>query len=256
MPDARKASRMDARFAIVLVAAGAGSRMRMRTPKQYLRIAGRTVLEHAILGLAQSAEIGWLQPVFAKDDRVGPKILARLQKDLPFRVLPPAVGGNTRAASVIAGIRALPKRIRWVAVHDAARPLVSADLLARVFAAARFHGAAAPGVPVVDTIKELDARGFVRRTPERARLVALQTPQAAQRAWFDQAIATLGELALACTDDMQMLEMAGFPVFICRGDPNNRKLTTKEDLAWLRRRLSASAKDSTRTASSQGGRSF
>jgi len=241
---------MSERFAVVLVAAGKGARMGASVPKQYLKVGGCTILEHTLLALARCPRIAWVQPVFAPDDALGPKALAR--RDWPFAVLPPAQGGKTRAHSVAAGIRALPSEVAWVAVHDAVRPCVSEALLDRVLEAAVRHGAAVPGIPVVDTIKELREDGFVHRTLARERLVAVQTPQAARRDWFEQAIARLGDRIADCTDDAAMLERAGFAVFVCEGERDNRKITTPEDLQWLQERIFASGKDSTRTASPKG----
>ena len=238
---------MDARFACILLAAGTGSRMGAAVPKQYLRVAGRTLLELALEHLAREPRIAWIVPVFAPGDATGPAIVARHR--MRARLLPPVPGGAVRAASMLAGLRALPGEAAWVAVHDAARPIPSRALLARVLDAALAHGAAVPGLPVADTIKEVDERGFVRRTLVRARLRAVQTPQAARRDWLEQAARCAADAPGRFTDDASLLEAAGLPVFVCEGDPDNRKITTPEDLAWLQSRLSASDRASTPTAS-------
>lgn len=231
---------MAARFACILLAAGKGARMGARVPKQYLRVGGRTLLEIALAHLAREARFAWLVPVFAAADDQGPRIVARFAAR--FEVLGPVEGGPTRAHSMLAGLRALPSKVQWVAVHDAARPTPSAALLARVLDAALAHGAAVPGVPVMDTIKEINEEGFVRRTLVRAHLRAVQTPQAARRDWLEEAARRFADELDRFTDDAALLEAAGFPVFVCEGEARNRKITTPEDLAWLRMSLSASDK--------------
>ena len=219
-------------------------------PKQYLKVQGRTILELALAHLAAEPRIHWIVPVFAPDDALGPRLVARFRDRVC--ILPPVAGGAERADSMRAGLRALPAEAQWVAVHDAARPLVPAAMLARVLDAALAHGAAVPGLPVADTIKEVDAQGFVRRTPPRAHLRAVQTPQAARRDWLEEAVRRFAGRPGDFTDDASLLEAAGFPVFVCAGDPLARKITTPEDFAWLQSRLCASDRDLTPTASRRG----
>jgi len=122
-------------------------------------------------------------------------------------------------------------------VHDAARPLPSAELLADVIDVAQRCGAAVPGLAVADTIKRVNAEGRVVETPDRNLLRAVQTPQVARKVWFEKALALeAGRLHLH-TDDASLLEAAGFDVYISRGEINNRKITTQEDLHWLESQL-------------------
>jgi len=137
------------------------------------------------------------------------------------------------------GIMALSRDVEWVAVQDAARPVPSPDLLADVLNAAQLHGAAAPGVPVHDTIKRVDEEGKVLQTLDRPTLRAVQTPQVARREWFAAAIESEKGRMHLHTDDASILEAAGFPVFLSLGDANNRKITTPEDMTWLRHYLEA-----------------
>jgi len=118
-------------------------------------------------------------------------------------------------------------------VHDAARALPSAALLADVLDVADFHGAAVPGLAVHDTIKRINANGQVVETPDRKLLMAVQTPQVGKRLWFEQALKLEADRLHLHTDDASVLEAAGYPVYISKGDINNRKVTTPEDMLWL-----------------------
>ncbi len=147
-------------------------------------------------------------------------------------ILPPAIGGASRQASVRNGLealQALEKPPKIVLIHDAARPFADPALIARAIDAARDHGAAAPGVPLADTIKEIDAAGTVVATPERARLRAVQTPQAFDFDLILKAHRAAASRALEFTDDAMIAESSGHAVHIFEGDPSNFKLTSRED---------------------------
>lgn len=138
-------------------------------------------------------------------------------------------GGATRADSVHNGLAAAKGQL--VAIHDAARPFASEEVITQVLQAAANTGAAAPAVPVKDTIKVADKDGKVVTTPDRATLYAVQTPQCFDRALYLQALeAVSGEKASLVTDDCSLFELAGLPVTLTAGDYANLKITTKEDL--------------------------
>ena len=159
------------------------------------------------------------------------------------RLARPVYGGETRQASVRLGLEALAEQKsnpKIVLIHDAARLFVSDTLVDLAIAAAKTYGAAIPGVTLSDTIKETDAKGFVTSTPPRARLRAVQTPQAFR---FDLILAahrnaaTMGALDL--TDDAAVAEWAGHPVHIFAGEDLNLKVTTSKDSLSPRRGCSA-----------------
>lgn len=204
-------------------------------PKQYMTIGDESLLVRCLHSLAQEPRIVAVQPVIAPGDPYFEDAVAG--RTFPFDVLPPVSGGATRGRSMAHGLAALAADVTWVAVHDAARPMPSKALLGRLVDAAGEYGAAVPGLPVADTIKCVDERGFVLNTLARPYLRAIQTPQVARREWFDAAVTAAGERLDAFTDDASLLEAAGFPVFVVEGDHGNRKITTPEDLAWLRRRI-------------------
>ncbi len=219
---------------VLLLAAGSGRRLGAAIPKQYLRVAGRTLMEHCLLSLSREPRIRAVQPVIAADDGFFDELIRG--RVYSFELLPPVTGGSERAISMARGLAALSPECAWVAVHDAARPVPPVGMLSRLFDAAKQHGAAVPGLMVADTVKEVDAAGMVVGTLDRGRLRAVQTPQVARRAWFAEAVAT-GQVLHAHTDDASLLEAAGFPVFVCEGDAANRKITTQADLEWLQQYL-------------------
>ncbi len=221
----------DMKTAVLLLAAGSGSRFGGDIPKQYVEVGGKAIILHTLAHLAREARISVVQPVIAKGDDVFARLLAG--KPFPFHILPPVIGGAERSISMQRGLAALPHDIELVAVHDAARPLPSQALLSDVLDMAERFGAAVPGLPVHDTIKRVDANGKVMETPDRQTLRAVQTPQVARRDWFETAIALESERLHLHTDDASLLEAAGFDVYVSRGDSNNRKITTVADLAWL-----------------------
>ena len=138
-------------------------------------------------------------------------------------------GGATRADSVCSGLRAAKGQL--VAIHDAARPFVSEQVITDALAEAEAMGAAAPAVAVKDTIKIADGAGRVAATPDRVSLYAVQTPQCFRRSLYLQALsAVTGEKASLVTDDCSLFELAGLPVTLTEGDYANYKITTKEDL--------------------------
>ena len=220
---------------LLLLAAGSGSRFGGEVPKQYVEVLGRALLLYTLDSLAASSSIALVQPVIsAGDDRFAELVR---DQDYPFQLAAPVIGGAERSLSMQQGLHALPDDIDFVAVHDAARPLPSPELLTDLFALALQHGAAIPGLAVTDTVKRVDTDGKVIETPDRNFLRAVQTPQVARKSWFEKALQLeAGRLHLH-TDDASLLEAAGFDVYISHGDIHNRKITTPDDLHWLESQL-------------------
>lgn len=218
---------------VLFLAAGSGRRFGGEIPKQYESVHGITLVELGLRHLAAEPRICCLQPVLSEGDVRFADCTAG--QDYPYRVLPPVMGGAERAISMSRGLAALPAECEWVAVQDAARPIPSPSLLAGVLDAAAEHGAAVPGLAVHDTIKQVDADGRVVATLDRTTLRAVQTPQVARRAWFDEAVSRFSGELHRFTDDAALLEAAGFPVHISEGEAANRKITTRADFDWLRR---------------------
>ena len=204
----------------IVVAAGSGHRF--GGPKQFEPLGGATVLDRSVA-------------------------VARAAVDGVVVVVPPGrtlaagevEGGATRSASVRCGLAAVPDDAEVIVVHDGARPFASGALYRAVIAAVRAGAdAAVPGLPVTDTIKIVDpstaslARAVVT-TPDRASLVAVQTPQAFAARSLRDAHAHDAD----GTDDAALVEVAGGRVVVVPGEPDNRKLTVPEDLDWARQRV-------------------
>lgn len=138
-------------------------------------------------------------------------------------------GGNSREESVQSGIQALSKKVKLIAVHDGARPFVTHQLIDRCVRAAHSYHAAAPGIPVKDTIK-VTAGGMVISTPDRNRLQAIQTPQVFDSDLLRCALHNVKDNKLQITDDCSAVEQLGMSIRIVQGDERNIKITTPMDL--------------------------
>jgi 2-C-methyl-D-erythritol 4-phosphate cytidylyltransferase len=202
------------------IVVGGGSGSRFGRPKQYELIGDERVIDRS-RRVAAAVSDGVVVVVPASD--------AEREQGVP--------GGDTRSESVRAGLAAVPGDADVVCVHDAARPFASSVLYERVIGAV-VDGAdgAVPGVAVADTIKVVDAERVVVDTPSRARLVAVQTPQAFRRSVLMAAHAAGGE----ATDDAGLVEAMGGRVVVVEGEPDNRKITVPADLDWARSEVVAS----------------
>jgi 2-C-methyl-D-erythritol 2,4-cyclodiphosphate synthase/2-C-methyl-D-erythritol 4-phosphate cytidylyltransferase len=203
----------------IVVAGGAGTRF--GGPKQYEQLGAQRVLDWSVAA-ARAASDGVVIVVPAADaEREGG-----------------VAGGDSRSGSVRAGLAHVPADATVICVHDAARPFADPALFERVIAAvAAGADAAIPGVPVTDTIKQIDDAGVVVHTPPRSALAAVQTPQAFRASALRAAHAAGGE----ATDDAALVEAAGGSVVVVQGDTANRKITGPADLRWARERTAALA---------------
>ncbi|MGB9043928.1 MAG: bifunctional 2-C-methyl-D-erythritol 4-phosphate cytidylyltransferase/2-C-methyl-D-erythritol 2,4-cyclodiphosphate synthase [Pseudolabrys sp.] len=217
-----------ARVAAVVVAAGQGVRAGGALPKQFRRIAGETLLEHALSAFAEAPKVAFVQPVIRPEDLALVRTLTSGKN-----ILAPVSGGPTRQASVRAGLEALlPRSPDIVLIHDAARPFASANLIARAIEAAEKTGAAIPALPVTDTVKRVDKAGMVEATLDRNSIRLVQTPQAfAFPALLEAHQRAAAQGRNDFTDDAALAEWAGMKVSVFAGEPGNIKLTTPEDFA-------------------------
>lgn len=208
----------------VIAAAGSSSRMggrdKLAEPLDGIPVILRTLA--AVEAVPEIREI----VVVTREDRVEEyrRLLGQFSK---LRAVVP--GGSTRQESVRNGVLALSPGCELAAVHDGARPLVTAEVFTRCIEAARLCGAATAAVPVKDTIKLADEAGRVLDTPDRSRLWAVQTPQIFDRERYLRAAEEAERRGLSCTDDCQLFEAMGWEVQLVMGDYRNLKLTTPED---------------------------
>ena len=196
-------------------------------------LAGVTVLEHAVTRALRAPEVTHVIVVapVSHHEEAG-AIASRSDRPQDVHVV---TGGAERTDSVAAGLAALRPTDDVVLVHDAARALAPPSLFSRLVGEVRAgHDAVVPGLPVADTIKQVDEAGRVIGTPERSALRAIQTPQAFRRRVLEQAHAT----GLAATDDAALVERAGGTVVVVEGDRLAFKITTPDDLAVAERHLS------------------
>jgi 2-C-methyl-D-erythritol 4-phosphate cytidylyltransferase/2-C-methyl-D-erythritol 2,4-cyclodiphosphate synthase len=215
----------------LVMAAGSGLRLGGELPKQYRELAGVPMLRRTVQALQACPQITLIQAVIGADQRALYEV-AVAGLELP----PPAIGGATRQDSVRRGLEALadaaPER---VLVHDAARPFVAANLVARVVEALATAEAVLPVVPVVDTLKRLDAGGRVVGEAAREGLARAQTPQGFR---FGPLLAAHRRHAgAALTDDAGVVALDGMAVATVMGEEENFKVTTEADLRRAEARL-------------------
>ncbi len=217
----------------VVPAAGRGERFGGRD-KALIPLAGRPALAWVLEALVESGVVETVVVVANEVNRTAVEALCRsVVPRIPVEV---TLGGAQRALSVRAGVELLGPAYRYVLVHDAARPLVTPELIRRAVTAVEQHGAVVAAIPVVDTIKQVTLDGRVVATPDRASLVAAQTPQVFRLDWLREAYRRIGAEVVTATDEAVLLERAGFPVHVFPGDPENLKVTTPLDVAiaeWL-----------------------
>ncbi|MDP1876721.1 MAG: 2-C-methyl-D-erythritol 4-phosphate cytidylyltransferase [Actinomycetota bacterium] len=231
------------RTAALVPAAGRGERLGPGAPKALRPLGGIPMLVHAVRALAASRVVD-LVVVAAPEDDV--EAVASMLADQEFSAEVVVVtGGPTRQDSVARALLGLPDDIDVVLVHDAARPLVPAEVVGSVVSAVRSgHPAVVPGLPVVDTIKQVDAACDVERTVDRESLRAIQTPQGFDRAVLQRAHAA-ADLDAVATDDAGLVERLGTRVHVVPGHEEAFKVTTPLDVviaeAILARRRAAGA---------------
>ena len=205
--------------AAIVAAAGSGERLGAGVPKALVRLGDETLLQLSV-GAMRDAGIDVIV------------VTAPAQLLSEFASLVPAAhvvaGGRTRQDSVRAGLSAVPAEVDVVLVHDAARALVPVDVVRRVLAAiADGAEAVVPVVPLADTVKEVDSKGAVVRTVDRALLRAVQTPQGFRRSVLERAHASG---MTAATDDAALVEALGVTVTTVEGSLEALKVTSPADL--------------------------
>lgn len=215
----------------MIVAAGKGSRYGADVPKQYLQVAGKTVVEHSVAQLAKSKHVTNCQLVIAKEDEVA----RQLAWALPMRF---CIGGAERWHSVQAGVQAIiangANEDDLILIHDAARPCVLADDIDRVVEAAmnEQYGAIL-ATPVADTLKQVAANGMINKTIDRSQLWQAQTPQVFRVGYLQQVLNAVAEKGLHITDEASGFEQLGYAIRVVEGSRSNMKLTYPSDLAMV-----------------------
>ena len=215
--------------AVILVAAGSGSRLGHSEPKAFVPLGRSTILGvalDAVLGMRETPHVVVVAPEALVAEARARFADVAAAASAPFDVV---AGAATRQESVAAGLAVLPRLVDTVLVHDAARPLAPSLLFDEVVAAVRARGhGIVPGLPVVDTIKRIDGARIVV-TVDRSTLAAVQTPQGFPREDLDDAYESAESLS-DFTDDASLAAAAGLPVDVVPGDARAFKITVPEDL--------------------------
>ena len=206
----------------------AGDSRRMGFDKLFAAIAGKPVIAHTIRAFEGASSVGGIIVVAREDRHDELKTIVRDENFKKIRSIIP--GGKRRQDSVRAGLDHLESVIRYVAVHDAARPLVITQQIDRVFEQCRIHGAAALAEPINDTLKRADADLVVTEAVDRHQLYAMQTPQIFERMLIEEAYRAVYAANISVTDEVSAVERLGRKVALVLHNDFNFKITYPRDL--------------------------
>ena len=216
-----------AKFAVILPAAGRSSRFAGNARKKvFAELQGRPVWLRSAEMFVNRDDIIQTLIVIAADDEEW--FREKFRPNLAFLDVEIVIGGAERADSVAQALARVKPEADFVAVHDAARPLIAKEWITNVFHAAETHGAAILATPITSTVKRVVDQTRIQETVPRADLWAAQTPQVARRDWLLDAFAKRG--SFQPTDEAQLLERAGYHVHVVPGSPLNFKITAADDL--------------------------
>jgi 2-C-methyl-D-erythritol 4-phosphate cytidylyltransferase len=225
---------------LTAIIVAAGSSQRMGFDKLSQPLAGKPVVAHSIDAFEQTPVVSEIILIVRQDQVPAHEQMVSAQKFSKVRKIIP--GGERRQDSVRAGL-ALTSEAEFVAVHDAARPLVRPKQIDQVFAACREHGAAALAEPVRDTLKRVSEEGFINDSVARDQMYALQTPQIFARTLLERAYEAVFAQSLTVTDETSALHHIGQKVAIVSNDDLNFKITFPNDLALAEFILAQRAKE-------------
>ena len=224
------------KVAAVIAAGGTGTRLGKRLHKPFVPLAGRPILGRTLAVFEKTPAIdGIVVVTHPADIQAAWRMIRRYGFS---KVVAVVAGGASRMASVAQGLKALPSEVRWVAVHDAARPLVTRKVIEETLRAARGAKAAIAAVPVVPTIKEAKVN-WVKGTLDRKNLWEVQTPQVFDRRLLEHAHEKGKSRGIVATDDAALVEAIGHRVRLVMGSHRNIKVTTPEDLVIAEALLAA-----------------
>ncbi|SIN76248.1 2-C-methyl-D-erythritol 4-phosphate cytidylyltransferase [Singulisphaera sp. GP187] len=217
------------KFAVILPAAGRSTRFgNAKQKKVFAELDGRAVWLRAAEPFVNRDDVGQTIVVIAPEDRELFEL--RFRASVAFLNIRVIEGGAERSDSIAKALEILEPDCEFVAIHDAARPCVTADQIDAVFAAAREHGAALLAVPVADTIKRVGADRHTTETVPRRDLYLAQTPQVFRRELLLQAYANRAQLGADVTDDTQLVEALGQSCAVVESTSLNLKITSQADL--------------------------
>jgi 2-C-methyl-D-erythritol 4-phosphate cytidylyltransferase len=217
-----------ARIAVILPAAGKSARFKDREKKPFANLQGRAVWLRCAELFVTRPDVCQCLIVVAPEDQETFK--RRYGANLAFMNIQIVDGGKERFDSIANALKVVTEDADLVAIHDAARPCLSASLIDPVFSKAAETGAAILAVQISDTLKRDDGKQGVQETVSRAGLWQAQTPQVFRRDWLLEAYAQRDRVGKDVTDDAQLVEATGKKVHLVPGSSLNIKITTKDDL--------------------------
>ena len=216
----------DPHCSVVVVAAGSSERM--GADKMLMTLGAKPVIIRTLMAFQKSPLVDDIVVVTRPEKIMGLADMIKLY-DIS-KVTQVISGGATRMESALAGVSAVKKGARLIAIHDGARPLVTQDLIARVVNAANEYMAAVPAVRSVDTLKKIDGNGVITGGVDRDSVVRVQTPQVFDADIIKGALTKAVEKHLTLTDDCSAMDMMGVRTHIVEGDAGNIKLTEPVDM--------------------------
>ena len=217
------------KLAVIIPAAGSGTRMGSETPKPFLKVGGKPILWHTIYAFSKvdiveqiiiSTSQNWI-------DQVEQLCLSIPNKKIKYQVI---LGGSKRQYSIQNGLNHLLDDIGMVGVHDAVRPFITTSLIIETTQVAIKFGGAIVGVPAKDTIKKVDHNKCIQDTPDRSNLWQAQTPQIFKKNLIINAYNSAINDNFFGTDDASLVERVGGKVKIVEGNRSNLKITYPVDL--------------------------
>ena len=214
---------------LTAIIVAAGDSRRMGFDKLFAMIAGKPVIAHTVHAFSRAGCVDEIIVVTREDRRTEIKAIVRDENFKKVRSIVP--GGKHRQDSVRAGLGHLAPGSRYVAIHDAARPLITAEQIESVFEQCRIHAAASLAEPISDTLKYADAEFFVTAPVDRHQLYAMQTPQVFERQLIEDAYRTVYAENASVTDEVSAVERLGRKVVLVPNKDLNFKITYPRDLA-------------------------
>lgn len=209
---------------VILLSGGLGTRFGSEIPKQYIKLNKKEIALYSYECFLSIDEVTQVVVVCQKEYH------SLFQRYTTEKKICFAEPGLRREDSVYNGFVKLDNDESLVCIHDAARPFINKELVVRALNAASDYGAAAVGMPLKFTIKQVSSQAFVLNTPDRSTFFEIQTPQVLKYPILKESFEFLKENKLSVTDDVSLAELLGYPVKIVEGDYNNIKITTSHDL--------------------------
>jgi len=220
------------RLWVIIPAAGSGQRMLRSTPKQYLIVHGKTIMEYTLQRFLERQDVQKIVVCTSSDDQIWQNLKCASDEKIVRHD-----GGQSRAQSVLNGLQALNDKAHdndWVLVHDAARPCLSEESLDRLIKELGNHDVGGIlAIPAKDTLKQAQDHCAIDRTLDRATIWQAQTPQMFRYGLLKTSLSKAIEQEVEITDESSALEWAGYSPCLIEGDARNLKVTTPEDLILI-----------------------